>query len=94
MRNMSKDILKTIYFQGILPSALYSILIWGNSNHITDVNKIHIRAGRFIMKVSKNTPDNFVLQQINWKPIEFYYKRSIACKAYKIYNGILPIPIH
>ena len=34
MRAMSKTTLNTIYFQGILPSAIYGILIWGSSNHL------------------------------------------------------------
>ena len=90
MRSMSKSTLKTIYFQGILPSVIYGIVIWGSSNHLSDVNKIHTKAARFIMKIKKNIPDDQVLRICNWKPIGFYYKRSVACKAYKIFKGESP----
>ena len=90
MRSMSKDTLKTIYFQGILPSAIYSILIWGSSNHLSDVNKIHIKAAHFIMKIKKNVSDNLVLNLAKWKPIDFYYKKALACKTFKIFNELSP----
>ena len=54
MRAMSKETLSTIYFQGILPSAIYGILIWGGSNHLEDVNKLHIKAARFVMRIKKS----------------------------------------
>ena len=94
LRIMSTNVLNTIYFQGILPAALYSILIWGSSTHLPDVNKIHIKAARFIMKIKKDIPDHMVLQHAGWKPIDHYYKRSLACKAYKIYNGLSPDPLN
>ena len=91
---MTTKTLETIYFSGILPSVLYCIVIWGSSSRVPEVNKIHIRAARFIKKLPKRLPDEVILQQANWKPIEFYYKRAIACKAYKIYHGISPTPLH
>ena len=82
MRNMPKSTLSTIYFQGIL--------IWGNCSPslMTSLEKIHIRAARFICKLKKKVSDMRVLDQVKWKPICYYYKRSLACKAYKIYNEI------
>ena len=93
MRAMSKETLSTIYFQGILPSAIYRILIWGGSNHLEDVNKLHIKAARFVMRIKKSVPDNDILRRVKWKPIEYYYKRSIACKVFKIYHGLSPKPL-
>ena len=82
MRSMSKSTLKTIYFQGILPSAIYGIVIWGSSNHLSDVNKIHTKAARFIMKIKKNIPDDQGASHLYyWKPIGFFDKRSVACKS-------------
>ena len=84
MKDMPKSTLSTIYFQGILPSALYCILIWGNcSTLMNSIEKIHVQAARFIHHLKKSTPDYTVLEKANWKPICHYYKRSIACKAYK-----------
>ena len=42
------------------------------------------------MKIKKNIPEDRVLQVCKWKPIEYYYKRAVACKAYKIYKGESP----
>ena len=30
----------------------------------------------------------FVLSLVEWKDIAYYYKKSIACKVYKIYNNL------
>ena len=42
------------------------------------------------MKIKKNIPDNQVLVICNWKSIDFYYKRSLACKTYKHFKGESP----
>ena len=90
MKTMSQKTLSTIYFQGILPSVIYGILIWGNCapNLMSSIEKIHIRAARFIHHVKDSVPDNNVLEVANWKPIIHYYKRNLACKTYKIYNNL------
>ena len=87
---MSKKTLLTIYFQGILPAVIYGILIWGNCapNLMSSIEKIHIRAARFIQHIKSTVPDTDVLEKANWKPIIYYYKRSIACKTYKVYNNL------
>ena len=62
-RIVSKSTLGTIYKQGILPSVLYRILLWGSCKDTSDVNNIHIRAARFIMKVKKSVSNELVLKQ-------------------------------
>ena len=69
MRSFSTKTLATIYNRGILPSVLYGILIWRSSNNISEVNKIHIRAARYVKKIKRNVNDNEVLQAANWKRI-------------------------
>ena len=52
-----------------------------------------VRPDRYVrikMCLSKFSSKRSVLQTCNWKPIEYYYKRSIACKTYKIYNNLSP----
>ena len=46
MRQMPKSTLSTIYLQGILPSVLYGIVIWGNCapTLMNSIEKIHTRA--------------------------------------------------
>ena len=89
MRSMSQSTLKAIYlFQGILPSALYAIIILGSSPNLDALNDIHIRAARYIMKIKKSVPKDQVLHTCNWNSMEHYYKKSIACKTYKISNNL------
>ncbi len=90
MREMPKSTLSSIYFQGILPSVLYGILIWGNCSTtlLSSIEKVHIRAARFIHRIKKSIPDSNVLAFVKWKEIIYYHKKSIACKVYKIYNGL------
>ena len=85
MRLQSMKTLEAIYFAGILPSALYSIAVWGNSCRLQEVNKIHARAARFIKRLPKKLTDEEALLAAKWKSIDFYYKKAIACKAFKIY---------
>ena len=88
MRSLSPSTLETIYNQGILPSVLYGIIIWGNCapNIMSNVEKTHLRAARYIKRIKKRIPDHEVLSKAKWRSISHYYKRRIACCAYKIYK--------
>ena len=55
---------------------------------MNSIEKIRVRATRFIFHLKKSTPNLTVLNTANWKPISYYYKRSLACKTYKIYHGL------
>lgn len=90
MRQMTQSMLSKIYLQGLLPSVLYGIVIWGNcsTSLMNNIEKIHTRAARFIHRVQKSTPDDAVINTVKWLPIVNYYKRSLACKAYNIYNNL------
>lgn len=90
MRLQSSNTLETIYFSGILPTALYSIVVWGNSCRLHEVNKIHARAARFVRRLPKKLNDEEALLAAGWKSIDFYYKKAIACKAFKIYYELSP----
>ena len=60
MRRMPKQTLSTIYFQGILPSILYGITVWGNclTTLFNSVEKTQVRAARFINNISKKIPES------------------------------------
>ena len=90
MRLQSTKTIESIYFSGILPSALYCIVVWGNSSRLHEVNKIHAKAARFIKRLPKKMTDDEALQTASWKSIGFHHKKAIACKAYKIYYGLSP----
>ena len=53
-----------------------------------NIEKIHIKAARYIKRIRKRVPDNQVLTKAKWHSILHYYKRRIACCAYKIYNEL------
>ena len=55
---------------------------------MSDIEKIHIRAARFVKRVGKKVPDIEVLDTAHWKKIQYYYKRTLACTTYKIYNNL------
>ena len=61
MRLMSQGTLKTIYFHGILPFALYAIIIWGSSSNLSVLNDIHYCTARYIMKIKKSVLKDQVL---------------------------------
>ena len=89
IKDMPKSTLLIIYFQGILPAVVYCILIWGSCSQtlMNSIERTHVGAVRFIFRLKKS-PDVAVLNTANSKPISYYYKKSIACKVYKIYYGL------
>ena len=62
------SLLNTVYLQGILPSAMYGLSIWGNGSkmHIEKLEDLHRKAARFIHRIKKNVPDDEVLQTAGW----------------------------
>ena len=96
MKAFSSKTLQTIYLQGILPSVLYGIQVWGSceSNLTLDLEKLHLRATRFVKRISKKVPDCEVLRIAKWNNLLHYYKRSVAVKAYQIYNKTTPPQLH
>ena len=63
------------------------------SASMTQVEKIHLRAARFINRLKRNITDNNVLSLCNWKPIEWYYRRRIVCITHSIYNTTDETPL-
>ena len=48
---------------------------------------MHRRPAKVIHKLPRNTPEDQVLDSVNWKSIEYIYKRRIACLTHQIYNN-------
>ena len=88
--------LETIYFKGILPSALYGIAVWGSCTPETlqNLENVHIRAARLIHKIHPSIPKTDVLQIANWKSVGYMYKRRVACLTHQaLYDKELPADI-
>ena len=95
LRSCQTHHLKSIYLKGVLPTVLYCIAIWGscNDNMMQSLEKIHIRAARFICRLKKNIPNSDVLEKCKWKPLSYYYKKRLACIAHSIYYESAPRPL-
>ena len=87
MRSLPADILETIYFHGILPSATFGIGIWGSCSPslLEELEKVHRRAARIIHKIPKQVPRGLIFDEAKWKPISYHYKRRIACLTHQAY---------
>ena len=87
MRSLQADILETIYFHGILPSATYGIGIWGSCSPslLEELEKVHRRAACVIHKIPKQIPRGLILDEAKWKPISYHYKKRIACLTHQAY---------
>jgi len=78
MRFLNQINLKEIYFKGILPSILYCIAVWGGCSNVEmqKINRIHIKAARFIQRIKKSVPDHDILDNVNWRSSQNLKKQS------------------
>ena len=96
IKSLPPSNLETMYFKGILPSALYGIAVWGSCTPATlqNLENVHIRAARLIQKIHSSIPKTDVLQITNWKSVCNMYKRRVACLTHQaLYNKELPADI-
>ena len=96
IKSFPPSTLETIYFKGILPSALYGIVVWGSCTPETlqNLENVHIRAARIIHKIHPSIPKTDVLQIANWKSVGYMYKRRVACLTHQaLYDKELPADI-
>ena len=87
MKSLPADILETICLRGMLPSATYGIGIWGSCipSLLEELGKVHRRAARIIHKIPKRIPRGLILDEAKWKPINYHYKKRIACLTHQAY---------
>ena len=81
MRLQSMKILESIYFTENLTSTLYSILVWGNSCCLQEVNKILSQTARFI----KLTRKLYLL--LDGNQLTFTIKKQLHAKHSKYINS-------
>ena len=96
IKSLPPSTLETIYFKGILPSALYGIAVWGSCAPETLQNpeNVHIRAARLIHKIHPSIPKPDVLQIANWKSVSYMYQRRVVCLTHQaLYDKELPADI-
>ena len=96
IKSLPPSTLETIYFKGILPSALYGIAVWESCapETLQNLENAHIRAARLIHKIHPSISKSDVLQIANWKSVGYMYKRRVACLTYQaLYDKELPADI-
>jgi len=90
MRSLSPSTIETIHNQGILPSVLYGI-VWGNCapNLLNDIEKIHIKAARYIRRIKKRgVPDREVLSAAHWpllqETVSLHHIQNLSWEVFTI----------
>ena len=77
--------LEEIYFKSIIPCVVYCIVVWGtvSTAKFGEIEAIHRRAAKFIHKL---TGSEDPLEQANWKPLEYIYKRRVVTIMHEVYH--------
>ena len=83
------------YFKVILPSITYGIAVWGSCGSMLfiELEKIHVRAAKFIYKLDWLTPSEEVLQRLNWHTLKTAYITRMLVLTYTSFHGTAPTGI-
>ena len=49
-----------------------------------EIERLHVKAGRIIHKISRNVSDFDVLDLIKWQDLGYLYKRRLAIEVFKV----------
>ena len=87
---LSRDALLDLYFQVILPSVLYRLVVWGGCINIEQLNsleKLHRRAVRIIYNLPRDMPSADVYRHSKWNNLSYLYKLRLIKLFYKVFSG-------
>ena len=92
LKGLAPSVLENIYFKGLLPSAIYGLVVWGScsNNALLSLERVHRRAAKLIHNIPTLIPENQILDKAKWKDIKYLYKRRVACLTHKAYYGETP----
>ena len=92
LKGLAPSVLENIYFKGLLPSAIYGLVVWGlcSNNVLSSLERVHRRAAKLIHNIPTSIPENQILDKAKWKDIKYLYKRRVACLTHKAYYGETP----
>ena len=81
-----------IYYKGAISSVTYCIAVWGTTSApvFNQLEKLHCKAAKLIYRLPSSTPDHEALQNANWMPISYIYKRRMAAIMYNAKSKTLP----
>ena len=82
----NSQLLEEIYFKTIIPQITYCIGVWGScsGSMFAEIERLHVKAGRIIHKISRNVSDFDVLDLIKWQDLGYLYKRRLAIEVFKV----------
>ena len=77
--------LESIYFNLIIPSVVYNLVVWGSVSPLLmkDIERIHMRAIRIVCKLPVTTPADEIRQLRQWNPISLYYVKRLLVLTYQ-----------
>ena len=81
------------YFKVIIPFVTYGLLVWGACGEtlMDELERVHVRAAKIILKLDWNTPSEQVLATTKWPTLKsMYTKRLLSLISYNSYHGHAP----
>ena len=91
-RFLPKSVLEKFYFSVILPSVIYSLVIWSNCSNselFGSIEKLHSRAAQLIYNL-KDTSHEDSLKIAKWHSLAYIHKTKLFKLIHSAYNNLLP----
>ena len=87
---LPQSTLESIYFNSIIPSVVYNIVVWGSASPslMEDIERIHMRALRIVCKLPMTTPADEIMKLRQWNPISLYYVKRLLVLTYRSYHSL------
>lgn len=85
---LPQSILESIYFNSIIPSVVYNVVVWGSASPslMEDIERIHMRAFKIVYELPMTTPTPEIKKLRQWNPISSYYVKRLRVVTYQIYH--------
>ena len=83
---LPQSTLESIYFNSIIPSVVYNIVVWGSVSPLLmeDIERIHMRAIRVVCKLPITTSADEIKKLRQRNPISLYYVKRLLVLALSI----------
>ena len=92
LKSLPTRTLEDIYYKRAISSVTYCIAVWDTTSApvFNQLEKLHCKAAKLIYRLPSSTPDHEALQNANWMPISYIYKRRMAAIMYNVKSKTLP----
>ena len=90
LKGLVPSVLENIYFKELLPSAIYSLVVWGScpNNVLSSLERVHQRAAKLTHNIPTSIPENQILDKAKWKDIKYLYKQRVTCLTHIPYGEV------